>query len=86
MAPEFVSFLQSLFFFIELVIYKRTCNALITDKKWDSKDSLLFFLSMQGSTVFINTTDNNVMKFSSKVFVKVSQNPCLVVTSQIIFI
>ena len=39
MAPEFVSFLQAVFFFIELVIYKRICNALIIDclsnnQKW----------------------------------------------------
>ena len=46
MAPEFISFLQAIFFFIELVIYKHICNALIrdcpsNDKKWDSKDNLL---------------------------------------------
>ena len=31
MAPEFVSFLQAVFFFIELVIYKRIWNNLISD-------------------------------------------------------
>ena len=43
---EFVLFLQVVFFFIELVIYKLICNALIcncpsNDVKRDSKDNLL---------------------------------------------
>ena len=45
-AAEFVSFLQAVFFFIELVIYKRICNALISDcpsndQKCDNKDNLV---------------------------------------------
>ena len=45
-AAEFVSFLQAAFFFIELVIYKRICNALISDcpsnnQKCDNKDNLV---------------------------------------------
>lgn len=47
------------------------------------RQRIVFFLSMQGSIVFLNTTDD-CMKFSSKVFVKVSQNLGLVVRSQII--
>ena len=31
MVPEFVSFLQIVFFFIELVFYKCICNARISD-------------------------------------------------------
>ena len=45
-ATEFVSFLQAAFSFIELVIYKRICNALISDcpsndQKCDNKDNLV---------------------------------------------
>ena len=45
-AAEFVSFLQAAFSFIELVIYKRICNALISDcpsnnQKCDNKDNLV---------------------------------------------
>ena len=45
-AAEFDSFLQAVFFFIELVIYKRICNALISDypsndHKCDNKDNLV---------------------------------------------
>ena len=31
MAPKFVSLLQAVFFFGELVIYKRVCNTLISE-------------------------------------------------------
>ena len=46
MAPEFVSVLQADFFFIELVIYKRICAAIISGcpsnyEKWDSNDNAL---------------------------------------------
>ena len=48
MALVFVSFLQAVFFFIELVIYKRICNALSSDypsddQKWNNKDNLLLW-------------------------------------------
>ena len=46
MAPEFVSVLQADFFFIELVMYKRICAAIISGcpsnyEKWDSNDNSL---------------------------------------------
>ena len=45
MAPEFASFLQAVFLFIQLVIYMRICNTLISDcpsndQKSDSKGNL----------------------------------------------
>ena len=36
---------------------------------------LSVFLSVQSSTYPLNTTDNDVRKFTRKVFVKVSDNP-----------
>ena len=43
---EFLSFLQAVFFFIELVVFKRICKTLVynctsNDQKWNSKDNLL---------------------------------------------
>ena len=49
MALEFVSFLQAVFFFIELVIYKRICSAQIIDclsnnQKWKALTTFIMEL------------------------------------------
>ena len=42
MAPDIISFLQALFFFIGyLSMYSKLVIARLSDQKWDSKDNLL---------------------------------------------
>ena len=60
MISEFVPFLQAVFFFIELVIYKCICNALISDDP--SNDQKM----RQQRQLIIKELYNNVMKTTVK--------------------